>query len=521
VKIAVLSSAPAGGAGIAAYRVFEALNKHESHSVDFLDINTIGHVSNEISPSESATNKKITNTHFTIDYASGSRSWLVDFLTEYDCLNIHWSSCLLSASEILMLAKLGKSILFTLHDFYYITGGCHYPAGCTGYMENCISCPQVNEQLYSLQHVIRALKLKREIFSHANVHLSAPSKYIVDSAVYSRIIPKERGHVLRNAYDVLTTSPALAETGIFSLLLIADSFLEERKGIELAINSIKEFCKRYENDDSNFNLHIVGTCDKDIPTLLADSKLSLILHGHVRDHSKLVHIFQQCQYQLTCSYEDNWPNTLVEAGAYGCIPIVGMGHGCEEFCREFNTGIVAKEYTPDVFADCLTAAKNTTDEKRSELQKDIRKSVRSTHSFATVSIEYIRVFTEITKTKNTKQNSNSIKVTPNATLPVYLVSENFLGQTSRSLLASIRLGRNTGDSIELAIEDSPFAAEGPSGPDHIAVIFEGQVSKQYIIGQRKNTVVPVKSNDLWATCVFLPKSKSFGLRHIRIQLGKH
>ena len=36
---------------------------------------------------------------------------------------------IMGCSSALELARRGKKILFTLHDFYYITGGCHYPAG--------------------------------------------------------------------------------------------------------------------------------------------------------------------------------------------------------------------------------------------------------------------------------------------------------------------------------------------------------------------------------------------------------
>jgi len=513
LKIAVLSSASAGGAGIAAYRIFEALSTHHDHSVDFFDMSILGHASDEVSPHESVTNRKITNTHFTADYASDIRTWLIDMLAEYDYLNIQWSSYLLSIVEILELARLGKKILFTLHDFYYITGGCHYPAGCTGYKNNCIGCPQVNERIYTHHDVIHALKLKREIFSYSNVHLSAPSNYIVNSAIKSGIIPKERGHACRNAYQPTDTHNA-ASSDVLSLLLIADSFLEERKGIELAINSIKEFCRINQTNSQDFRLHVVGTCEKDIPALLADSKLSLMLHGHVSEHSKLVAIFQQCQYMLTCSYEDNWPNILVEAGAYGCIPIVGKGHGCEEFCHEFNTGFIASQYSSEAFATCLSSAANATVKEISAMAESLRQSVRNIHSYTRVSGHYLSIFPEILADENARFKYLNKARGEESTC---LVSENFLGQTIRILLVRNNTRNHGFSSIKLNIQDTPFAITEASSDDDLIVTYDDQTIQQIHLEPGKDFKLPTCEESRCIRTIFALASSTFGLREFRVK----
>ncbi len=515
MKIAVLSSASAGGAGIAAYRIFEALSIHQNHSVDFFDMSILGHASIEVSPHASATNREITNTHFTTDYASNSRAWLIDMLAEYDCLNIQWSSYLLSIAEILELAKLGVNILFTLHDFYFITGGCHYPAGCTGYRENCVGCSQVNEQMYTYQDVIHALKIKREIFSYPNIHLSAPSEYIVNSAVKSGIIPKERGHVLRNAYQPIKTTPVPADPGVFSLLLIADSFLEERKGIELAINAIIEFCKINQTSSDNFNLHVVGTCEKDIPAMLAEANLTLTLHGHVSGHDNLVEIFQQCKYMLTCSYEDNWPNILVEAGAYGCIPIVGKGHGCEEFCLELNTGIISKEYSNRAFADSLNSALNISTANRLAMAESLIERTRKMHSYAVVSEKYLSTLIGISNQHNTIITRPNITSDKSQKLQV---SENYLGRLTKSLLLENKIKNHAHDSLEISIFDTPFKCLDSKGKANLVVNYDDQTSEKIHIEPRQNIQLAIVEKSRCMTSVFTLGSCSFGLMEFNIQL---
>jgi len=355
MRIAVLSSASAGGAGIAAYRIYEALQS-SNHEADFIDLNVLGGaVCQEVSPSVSASNKKITNTHFTVDHASDTRGWLIDMLREYDVINIQWASYLVSLGEILELAKLNKKIVFTMHDFYYITGGCHYPAGCNGFQLNCAGCPQASEKIISQRGVINAHELKREIFSFPNVILTAPSNFIVANAIKSGIVPPERARVIRNVYSPITEFKPQLKSSEKSILLIADSFDEQRKGLALAVDSLK-LAATTKLNQANITLHLVGGLDSEVLKRLHGTGINVVTYGHIKEHSKLVDIFQKCHFILSCSYEDNWPNILVESGCYGCIPIVGRWHGCEEFVLQYNVGYISSDYTPEAFSEVLSNA---------------------------------------------------------------------------------------------------------------------------------------------------------------------
>jgi hypothetical protein len=437
VKIAILSSASAGGAGIAAFRIYQAFVDNSAHEVDFYDMTSLGQVDIEVSPTDSATNGKITNTHFTIDYASDVRQWVVDLLMDYDVINVQWASYLVSLSEIHALAKSGKKILFTLHDFHYITGGCHYPAGCTGFMKNCVACPQVNEKILSPQTVVATNKLKCDIFSFPNVHLSAPSQFIVDNAIRSGIVPPERAHVLRNAYEPVCEFEHKDNTAEKSILLIADSFDEQRKGLALAVDSLKIAAQDFRENNSKVTLHLVGGLDAEVIRRLDDSDIKVVTHGHIKDHGKLVDIFKQCQFILSCSYEDNWPNILVEAGSYGCIPIVGKWHGCEEFVNSFGLGYIADRYAAEEYAIAIKSA--LSEAVLENVVESFIEKIRETHSPKNVIYKYLEVF-------NNKQKTVAS-------------SPNQLSHFSSNYLASMRgvLGANGGiDFVHLV--DSPFGA---------------------------------------------------------------
>ena len=58
-----------------------------------------------------------------------------------DIINLHWISGGLINIET--IAKFKKPIVWTLHDMWAFTGGCHYSQECDRYKESCGNCPQM------------------------------------------------------------------------------------------------------------------------------------------------------------------------------------------------------------------------------------------------------------------------------------------------------------------------------------------------------------------------------------------
>ncbi|MCH8533313.1 MAG: glycosyltransferase [Alkalimonas sp.] len=391
MKVAILSSASGGGAGIAAYRIYEALKKYQADKceVDFIDMEVLGRVADDVSPPGSATNGKISNTHYTTDFASDVREYIVKTLSEYDVLNIQWSSYLLSIAEIYELAKNGMRIVFTLHDFYYLTGGCHYPSSCDQYMKSCRLCPQVNTNMMSQKDVEASHELKRKIFSFENVILTAPSEYLVNKALASNMVPKERAITIRNAYEpIVDVERKNYSTHQTRVLIIADSFFEIRKQLQLAVDGFKELALSSPEKVSDFVIHLVGRLDHEVLEQLEPYGYEVHNHGHLKEHSDIVDVYCQSDYLLSTSLDDNWPNILVESSAYGVIPIVGPKHGCEEFVLALNEGVIFDLYEAKSVAKTLSQL-NSLDFSNDYFSLQSRKM----HDPVSISRDYIFSFT--------------------------------------------------------------------------------------------------------------------------------
>ena len=81
------------------------------------------------------------------DLSKYSIQWLPDNIAtkvaqlEPDIINLHWVCN--SYLKIETLTKFNKPIIWTLHDMWSFTGGCHYSGECDRYTESCGACPQL------------------------------------------------------------------------------------------------------------------------------------------------------------------------------------------------------------------------------------------------------------------------------------------------------------------------------------------------------------------------------------------
>ena len=63
-------------------------------------------------------------------------------LMECDIVNLHWiNGAFLSLNSLEKLKQLNKPIVWTQHDMWAFTGGCHYTDGCVNFIKSCSNCP--------------------------------------------------------------------------------------------------------------------------------------------------------------------------------------------------------------------------------------------------------------------------------------------------------------------------------------------------------------------------------------------
>lgn len=388
-RVAVLSSAHWGGAGIAARRLTEALATRDDLAVEMIDVGRLREtVPPDIAPPQSFTNNRMSDVHFTVEHPGFARGWLVELLSAYDVVNVHWAVTLIALGELDALARTGTTLVFTLHDFLHISGGCHYPGPCTELEEGCLSCPQIDRTRASATLPGKLRRLRGEIFARPNVHLAAPSAYVRDRAVASAIVPEGRAHVLRNPYIApFEPQPRPAGTGTARILLIADHLGERRKNMALALDALAAIATA--GGPRPILVDLIGEGGAAVEARLREGGVPFVAHGRIDDHRQIAAICGESDIVLSPSVEDNWPNVLVEAGVHGAMPVVGPGHGCAEFVRAFAYGEVAHAYTVPAFVRALTRALAALDPARADAAGA---AIRAAHAPPRIAHQFAELF---------------------------------------------------------------------------------------------------------------------------------
>ena len=162
MKVLLISNSDIkGGANRAAFRLHQGLQSIDVNSQMLVQTKQIDDQTVVGSRSASGIGQAISGSRLTLnqlplkfypncDQSLYSPQWLPDNIAakvaqlEPDIINLHWICN--SYIQIETLAKFNKPLVWTLHDMWAFTGGCHYNQECDLYTESCGSCPQLGSK---------------------------------------------------------------------------------------------------------------------------------------------------------------------------------------------------------------------------------------------------------------------------------------------------------------------------------------------------------------------------------------
>lgn len=275
-------------------------------------------------------------------------------IREADIIHLHWiNQGFLSLRDLRALQRLGKPIVWTLHDLWPATGICHYPDLCTRYQTQCQQCPFLKKRPWiSLERLIFNRKFKLN-FSHTT--FVGCSQWIIRMAEKSRLLQKAAGfHAIPNPIDTTVFHPSdrLEARQHFHLpmdrkivLFAAAKVSDPRKGIAYLI----EACHLLDNRGvKNFDIALLGKQPQDFCTAFPCKIHSL---GYLNDPAVIQAAYACADLFVIPSLEDNLPNTIMEALACG-TPCVGFRTGgIPEMIDHLQNGYLARYQDAKDLAD--------------------------------------------------------------------------------------------------------------------------------------------------------------------------
>ena len=192
----------------------------------------------------------ISDTIFSLPYP-GYDVLNTDVVRDADVINLHWVNYFQSVESIGSLLSLHKPVVWTLHDQWAFTGGCHYSAGCEKYTQRCEQCPQLLDDSSRLPELV--LKNKLNYFDNS-LAIVSPSNWLAGCARKSTLFKNCRVEVIPNGLDLDTFKPTAKNqakrnlninTDTTTILFGAASHAKKRKGFPQLCKAF-DFCRKNE-----------------------------------------------------------------------------------------------------------------------------------------------------------------------------------------------------------------------------------------------------------------------------------
>lgn len=252
-------------------------------------------------------------------------------IQQADVLHLHWINFgFLSLNGLRSLFNLGKPIVWTLHDQWAFTGGCHYSRGCDHFLTHCRQCPYLkkpDEQDLSY----RVFEQKEALFSQAKVHFTPPSYWLANEAKRSALLHDFPFTVIpyaidQNVFRPIERSEANAHLDLPDsqqprLLFGSANVTDSRKGFRYFAESLQLLHQQYP--DLNPEILVFG---KGRSYLFNELPYPIHHLGILTSQDDIVAAYNASDVMVVPSLEDNLPNTVIESMACG-TPVIGFKTG--------------------------------------------------------------------------------------------------------------------------------------------------------------------------------------------------
>ena len=273
-----------------------------------------------------------------------------------DLLNLHWISA--GYLNIKDLAKFKQPLVWTLHDMWSFTGGCHYNEDCDKYTAECGACPilgsnkeaDLSRQIWQRKH---------KLWQDLNLTIVTPSRWLGDCAKASSLFGDRRVEVIPYGLDLQTYRPIDRATARKLLKLPQDKQLvlflslnatsDRRKGFQLLQPALQQLSQSGWQD--KLELMVVGASKPENPPELGFKAHYL---GIMKDDLTLALAYSAADVFVAPSIQDNLPNTVLEAIACGTPCVAFKIGGMPDMIEHQSNGYLASPFETEDLAQGIS-----------------------------------------------------------------------------------------------------------------------------------------------------------------------
>jgi glycosyltransferase involved in cell wall biosynthesis len=314
-----------------------------------------------------------------------------------DVVHLHWING--GMIKIEDLKKIKAPIVWSLHDMWTFTGGCHYNETCDKFKRSCGNCLVLgSNKSKDLSNRIFHRKLKT-FNKIKNLTIVGLSQWLADSAKNSYLLKDSKVVNLPNPIDTKIYKPIdkihsrdiwnLPQNKKLILFGAMGATSDPRKGfreLSLALESI---------NDPDIVFVIFGASTPENPPVLG-CKTHYI--GSLSDDVSLTTLYSAVDVMIVPSLQENLSNAIMESLSCG-TPVVGFNiGGNSDLIDHKKNGYLAKPLDNKDLANGIQWILNNT--KYDEICSEARAKVLTNFKSEIVAKKYIQLYERVLNTNN-------------------------------------------------------------------------------------------------------------------------
>lgn len=260
-----------------------------------------------------------------------------------DVVHLHWiCGGMIPIDDI---KRIKAPIIWSLHDMWAFTGGCHYSDGCEEYKKKCGSCKVLRSKSKS-DLSYKQYKKKKNIYSSIKkLTIVGLSSWLNELSSSSPLLKNKVHHNLPNCIDTKIYKPFdkdkarllwnLPKNKNLILFGAMQATSDPRKGFSELIKALKKVKLK------EIELVIFGSKK---PNNLPDLNFKTHYLGNLNDDISLVTLYSAVDLMIMPSLQENLSNTVMECLACGTPVIAFDIGGNKDMIVHKKNGYLAKPF---------------------------------------------------------------------------------------------------------------------------------------------------------------------------------
>ena len=316
------------------------------------------------------------------------------FVPERTILHLHWLGDFVDYETLLESVPASVPIVWTLHDMYPFTGGCHYSNDCRRFDSACGQCPYL-EKPAPHDSSYQILRRKKQLLAGRKLHVVGNSNWTTAQARSSALFENAQScQTIHYALDTSCFYPVEKSTAKKALGLAPDAVTVSFGADEACIErkGARQLAKA---------LAILKSGGKDVTCLVfgngawrvAEEVQPSFALEKTRNDSLLRLVYSASDAFILPSLQEAFGQTALEAMACG-TPVIGSDvGGIPDMVRHQQTGLLV----PPGDADAIAAAMSELLGDRAAVTRfgsNCRKAVEEHFTLQRQASEYLTLYQE-------------------------------------------------------------------------------------------------------------------------------